>query len=791
MMDKKFFAILIFVFMIVLSVGAVSAADADDAIASNDDVDVLEDSEPTHSGSVSGGVDVVTDSPGTRSGEISYDIPTDAKTIKSADIYVNVYGVKTDDTYGSNANITITTANGDIKYNQSLCYNGEDKTKVYTINDHVTKSNLDYMIHYDITSHLSGLNGSSLKIKVDTNQIKGNATNNGYIKLIGLVLAYDDGDDDKINYWINDNQLWTNSNTTLTFDTTSLTDVCEMYLTNIGISSSDATYKLNDEFLTDADHKSGWYYQYNKWDVTSYFNSTKKTELLAIGTSGSYGINYKNSLSVLTAKEEKLNANVILATERAYNGVIVVYPATYNQITVTVNTNTNGKYTVQLLADGNVVNSTEISLTSGSTKINLIDPTIRPINETTAYVPGKYHNVTYTAKLLLNDEIVNESSLKAAILYNGYFAKDFAYPGQDYESFYNGTITGDIVIDVCKNRYLGDSNNRTDNWTVSLPNNSNFVKAWVYVAYTFGGDDTINLFNVEFNGKKPYAVSFKRDQANIPSTSGYGLIVYDVTDLIKSGENVLVLNKTHSVGAYPSTLIYLYNTTGSNVVKDVYINNGADIIGSTGNGAGRNIQLDTTLKINASDIESATAYIMGAGSKTGRASIIVNNEENTTAWDTEVDSTINIYVKDITKTVKDVNNVSIVLKNSMFTALQQIIVTSKTVKSTPAPAPTPTPVPAPAKKVASKITAKKKTFKAKTKVKKYTITLKAGKKAVKKVKVTIKIGKKTYTAKTNSKGKATFKIKKLTKKGKYNAVIKFKGNSAYKPTTKKVKITIK
>ena len=94
-------------------------------------------------------------------------------------------------------------------------------------------------------------------------------------------------------------------------------------------------------------------------------------------------------------------------------------------------------------------------------------------------------------------------------------------------------------------------------------------------------------------------------------------------------------------------------------------------------------------------------------------------------------------------------------------------------------------------KKATKITAKNKKFKAKTKVKKYTITLKAGKKAVKKVQVTIKIGKKTYKAKTNAKGKATFKIKKLTKKGKYNAVIKFKGDKNYKASSKKVKITIK
>jgi parallel beta-helix repeat protein len=89
------------------------------------------------------------------------------------------------------------------------------------------------------------------------------------------------------------------------------------------------------------------------------------------------------------------------------------------------------------------------------------------------------------------------------------------------------------------------------------------------------------------------------------------------------------------------------------------------------------------------------------------------------------------------------------------------------------------------------ITAKKKTFKAKTKVKKYTITLKSGKTLIKKAKVTLKIKGKTYKATTNAKGKATFKIKKLTKKGKYLAVIKYKGSSLYKAASKKVKITVK
>ncbi len=96
------------------------------------------------------------------------------------------------------------------------------------------------------------------------------------------------------------------------------------------------------------------------------------------------------------------------------------------------------------------------------------------------------------------------------------------------------------------------------------------------------------------------------------------------------------------------------------------------------------------------------------------------------------------------------------------------------------------------KKATPKLTAAKKTFKAKTKTKKYTITLKTNKgKYLKKAKVTLKIKGKTYKATTNAKGKATFKITKLTKKGKYTAVVKFSGSKYYNAKTVKPKITIK
>ena len=112
------------------------------------------------------------------------------------------------------------------------------------------------------------------------------------------------------------------------------------------------------------------------------------------------------------------------------------------------------------------------------------------------------------------------------------------------------------------------------------------------------------------------------------------------------------------------------------------------------------------------------------------------------------------------------------------------------------------------KKAKPKIMAKKKTYKAKKKVKKFTITLKDNKgKPIKNVKVrlivqkikktskkkTSKKSKKKYKKnikKTNKKGKITFKIKR-NKKGKYLATVKFYGNKYYAKTVKKVKIKMK
>ncbi|WP_458452998.1 peptidoglycan-binding protein [Methanobrevibacter sp.] len=96
------------------------------------------------------------------------------------------------------------------------------------------------------------------------------------------------------------------------------------------------------------------------------------------------------------------------------------------------------------------------------------------------------------------------------------------------------------------------------------------------------------------------------------------------------------------------------------------------------------------------------------------------------------------------------------------------------------------------KKVSPKITANSKTFKYAQKTKSYSVSLKDNKgKAMKGQKVTLKVNGKTYSAKTNSKGVATFKITKLNKVGNNNAVITYAGDKSYNKVSKKAKITVK
>lgn len=133
MKNKSLIFLFAMLFMVILSVSVVSA----------------DDLQTTDSGKVSGDVDVAASNPWKTDGELSYDVPSDAKDIKKAVVYVNVYGGSAANTYGAMANVSLKTNNNEYKLAENeVLYSEQGSTDgtVYIVNDHTTKCYSDYQM---------------------------------------------------------------------------------------------------------------------------------------------------------------------------------------------------------------------------------------------------------------------------------------------------------------------------------------------------------------------------------------------------------------------------------------------------------------------------------------------------------------------------------------------------------------------------------------------------------------------------------------------------------------------
>lgn len=341
---------------------------------------------------------------------------------------------------------------------------------------------------------------------------------------------------------------------------------------------------------------------------------------------------------------------------------------------------------------------------------------------------------------------------------------------------YNGTIiNGQVILNI------NDLPDGSYDATVKYSGDGNYSpseKTIIVIIKDSGVVDTkhpmANLTDVESNKDGTLIIPFPSDATGNVIVNINGK---NYTGRIIDGKVVLDI-KDLPAGNYTSIIYYSGDNNYANSTKTIVIVKDGDAV-SPQNPMGDTTQTQTD--------DNNNIVIPFPSDATGK--VVVKIGDN--FYDGQViDGKVVLDVKDLPVGNYDANVYYLGDGKYDSSARTMVFIIKETTtnnnnQNTPAKQPT-----AQAKK-ASKITAKKKTFKKAQKVKKYSITLKSGKTPLKKVQVTIKVGKKTYKAKTNNKGKATFKIKKLTKKGKHTAVIKFKGNKTYKATTKKVKITVK
>jgi hypothetical protein len=138
------------------------------------------------------------------------------------------------------------------------------------VNDHVNRVTSDYLMWYDVTDLVEpGDNTAS----VHTDQITSNF--DGRIKLVTLVVAYNDGSDNEIYYWVNRGH---DVDSYKDDDYIGSTDfigspfgVQDASLTAVYMASKDGDYTFNGNSLSSGTPQ-GKYSGSNTWDVTSIFN---------------------------------------------------------------------------------------------------------------------------------------------------------------------------------------------------------------------------------------------------------------------------------------------------------------------------------------------------------------------------------------------------------------------------------------------------------------------------------------------------------------------------------------
>ncbi|MBQ8018766.1 MAG: Ig-like domain repeat protein [Methanobrevibacter sp.] len=495
-----------------------------------------------------------------------------------------------------------------------------------------------------------------------------------------------------------------------------------------------------------------------------------------------------------------------------------------NMSTVSVNDLPAGDYTVAIkYAEDDNFGATTITKTFTVSKANstvqiLIDPTI-PVGDNItvqAIVPANAGgNVTF--RLNTDNKTVNVTD-KAVFdsLANGTYIIYAVYNGDDN---YNPSEESNITFEVVK-----------VNPTISIEYSTPVINENVTVTVTMNEDINGDV-NVTINKLDPVVEHVVNGTlvfniTNVPYGPQNITVGFTGNDKYNAGEKnasffVNKLDLDLSISAdeitYGDPLVVIVNAnekfTGEVIVKIGTLNQTVNVVNGKGNATFNNLTADDYF-INATftgdetfnaDSANTTATVKGVEVPATQAfttNVPANTKSPTFSIKLEKDATgtftVNIDNGKIVKTAELKDGAASITVVDLTAGDHKISIsysgdgkyapitqnTTLNIKEPVKPTPKVT-------KKATKIVAKKKTFKAKKKTKKYTITLKSGKKAISKVKVTIKVGKKTYTAKTNKKGKATFNLKKLTKKGKYTAVIKFKGNKNYKATSKKVKITVK
>lgn len=267
-------------------------------------------------GTVSGGVFIDAYPGFATSAEQVFALPK-YSSIQWARLYVVVYCghmqnnyevLATTDFNGGDGYKTLATEQLNVPYS----FPGEGGNGPVTVNSHCTRVTSDYVMWYDVKDQITG---QSVSAKVRTEKPPGyKGTFDGRIKTITLVVAYNDGDQDKVLYWVNEghdadshySEDFGDKYTGETdFSTANIPDDWDnAVLSNVYLASNNGVYTFNTNEL-DAQAPRGQYFGIDTWDVTSDLlpgEDSTFTYQKSSDSTGPYGAYFKLFLAALSVK---------------------------------------------------------------------------------------------------------------------------------------------------------------------------------------------------------------------------------------------------------------------------------------------------------------------------------------------------------------------------------------------------------------------------------------------------------------------------------------------------------
>ncbi|MGV8129182.1 MAG: DUF3344 domain-containing protein [Methanolinea sp.] len=520
---------------------------------------------------------------------------------------------------------------------------------------HITRLSSNYVMWYDVGTLISADNPS---VKVDTA-----GSFDGRIKFLVLVVAYDDGDDDQVLYWVNQGHFSGIGSTS--FDASGIPGTWESAeLVNLFLASTDATaYTIGSATITPSEEQTLTFSGYNRFDVTG--NVSAGTTPFGWPGAGAYYRIPLAMLSVRTPAPEDIDLEIISVTSN--NNEIFAHEA--NTINATIeNSGTHDAGPFSVLFDFGDSQQTVMvpGLAGGAgTTLSVSDPAER--------TAGDLVSITVTADSgsLIGEtsEDNNEAILERTVKNNGYKGKRYT-DGDDLATHVGITLHGNLLYSPGNSVYKSGTGGWTEysaSWTASdlpVPSGASVREARLYIPYTWDKSDVMPTgVTLTFNGAMAPFTAHYQDRKDWGAYDyPCGLLVFNVTNGFLQGGNTATLSKpsTNEVSFRGMILVVIYEdaTTPERVI---FLNEEMDMLNGVASYAttpeeATAYALFTGTSLDTGDITSATLITFAPGAGPNEGELLFNGQVWSNVWNFLGGSEIGYDSRDVTAFLDDEDN---------------------------------------------------------------------------------------------------------------------------------------